>query len=343
MQSVEDLIHQALGNPSLVPLVAVQLKDYCSYADTEACLELVGIFKAIIKDSSSDAPSKLSSLELLNSCAQSESRSFLAALGKKLIRRLAILASHRYASDDPEKGSSLFGAQSLSSAINQLTSRLFLQRLLEYFPVWARTAGKTDDKEASKISVKFKDLIKKGVKFPSPEVIPPHVLAELDICCLDSRLLDSTLEFSSGDTETIERLAGKLLKHKTKLDSDLSRCDNNSTAYMYSLITVSNALTKSIQKFQEFSKSRPSPPKVPRPVYIEEAVTAFKDRQPTMKNKPCCEPPSPRALMKKQPYLGDLVNEQSILEANLKRNFSRLYETSSSLLEERCIQMVRPT
>lgn len=264
MQSPTALLRTALSDPSFTQQATAKLTLICRDAEVSTCRTIVANLKAVIKHSSTDVQTKLTALEILHCCAQSGSLNFFSALGNKFIKRLAILASHRLGSDDPERGKDLFGKQSLSSEQSQRASVLFLQKLLRYFVCWASSVEGSSNRGAARIKRSYDELARRGLKFPQQDTELSEALMEhMAKCYRAISRFYSLIDRDSQDQPRVEKYAAKIISFKAQIESEVARLigEKGNSSDLEVLVRTNDDLTEAVQRYNEFKshKENPSP------------------------------------------------------------------------------------
>lgn len=151
------------------------LIDLIKTAKLGICKDIISQIKKIIKSKSNSPPHKLRALKLLNSCMMVQNVEFLMFTQKKIMSRLAILASHRKELSLELRSESIFGKESSSSVENRSASIEFVATLLEYIKLWAGEFGKSPDKTDSVFYITYSKLKENGVRFPSRQVMKNYI------------------------------------------------------------------------------------------------------------------------------------------------------------------------
>lgn len=255
MQSPSDLLRAAFENPSLTQEAAAKLSLICRDADTSTCRQVIAHLKAVIKNNSADVPVKLTALEILHICAQSGSLNFFSALGNKFIKRLAIMASHRIDSDDPERGRDLFGKLSLKSEQSRRASVLFLQKLLRYFVCWAKSIEGTQNRGAARIKRVFDELERRGLNFPRQEAdLSEALMQDMAKCYRAISRLYSLMDNGGQDTSRLKRYGDKVMAYKTQIETEVQHLSDSKTspAHLEVLIRTNDDLEEAVKRYTEF-------------------------------------------------------------------------------------------
>lgn len=87
-------IDAIVNSPSRADLIE-QLASYSRTASPASCREIIDQVKRIFKKSRWDPIGKLQALRLFDECFQQRNSEFLEYAGRKILRRLTVLASHR--------------------------------------------------------------------------------------------------------------------------------------------------------------------------------------------------------------------------------------------------------
>lgn len=114
-----------------IPLIIDMIKT----ANLNTCKEVVNLIKKILKDKHTSPKSKLFALKIFHSCMLVCNTEFLNYSQKKIMSRLAGLASHKKQIVDDSRGDDIFGKESLASEDNKQASREFLFYLLNYIQI----------------------------------------------------------------------------------------------------------------------------------------------------------------------------------------------------------------
>lgn len=128
------------------------------------CLAAVAYVKRVIKDKSSFPTLKLRALDSLCSAMDSHHAALAAAVAKKLLRRLVLIAQYRKELHSESRGATLFAGRSLSSAEETSASVTFLTHVLTALRSWPDL--RVDDKEKAAFREAYRLLLSQGVTFP---------------------------------------------------------------------------------------------------------------------------------------------------------------------------------
>lgn len=87
---IEEILHNPQQPSLLQPLV-----DYSRTCSLSACRDIIDQVKRIFKRNRWDATEKLQALRLFDLCMRQGNPQFVEYAGRKILRRLTVLAAHR--------------------------------------------------------------------------------------------------------------------------------------------------------------------------------------------------------------------------------------------------------
>ena len=91
---IDEILHHP-DEPSLLqPLV-----DYSRICSPSACRDIIDQIKRIFKRNRWDPTEKLQALRLFDQCMRQNNQQFIEYAGRKILRRLTVLAAHRKVRD----------------------------------------------------------------------------------------------------------------------------------------------------------------------------------------------------------------------------------------------------
>lgn len=206
MQHISQQIRSAVKRPEEVAMHCQTFASATLAASYSTCKEIVDEIKKVIKDRRETPATKVNALkvrhiQIFHACMMAGNQLFLAYAVKKIIKRLAIMAKHNYASSIDFRGSDLFEAR---DAAGQIASADFLKCLLSYIQIWSENYGKGPRGVTEYYSV-YSSLIKLGVTFPM-------------VNCPQSSSVDS--KASAASSQDIAIGFSESLPHKSALDTE---------------------------------------------------------------------------------------------------------------------------
>jgi hypothetical protein len=209
----------------------------------------VAYIKRVIKDKSRFPTLKLRALESLCTAMSTHHSVLAAAVVKKFLRRLALLAQYRKELRSESRGATLFAGHSLSSAEETSASVAFLTCLLIALRSWPDLRVEERDKEAFKGA--YQALLRAGVAFPKE---PMLVVGQKDNSVLERHKETGTalirlINRENSDKTAAREAAESVAKSLTVLQAELQDRLNKGTA-VQELIQTCEHLNECLVAYQ---------------------------------------------------------------------------------------------
>lgn len=336
---------------------------------------------SVIKNKSIKPELKLIALEIIHACAQSGNLHFFSALSSKLIKRLALMATHRIDSHYIERGRDLFG--NVTSEISLQASVVFLQKLLHYIECWADSVQGSTNRGALRIMKCYDELVSKGVQFPKRNACLNEDSAKnMRRCYGVVKELNALMAQGSNDTALFERYVSEARGCMAQIESDITNLlgsEENSKAVAI-LIKTNDDLGEALNRSKVYIAARlqsdqrdlprgspglgykaDSPDKLPKPSKsyrsrhegpripeIKKPIdplpfSLMRNPEPQYKQPPISLPSSPRSLQKSNKIRSQQIREQKSIERSLANEFLRIFESGSGSIAEEYGRLVTCT
>ena len=256
-------------------------------ADLATCKEVISWVKKIIKTKKEPPSARLMALkvpsnQLFHQCMLRGNINFLTFASKKVMSRFTILASYKKQLREANRGEDIFGAASTVSAQTRRDSAAFLQCLLTYIRIWSQRYGKMQDGSMSLFSQAYTKLTNAAVAFPPAEpplavvqnrpvsgaprgIVQPLTREELEERSNAAQLLNSLLDSSSPDVETMAEMNTELTTFLLRIERELNLKTGQAGMedYVSQLFEMNDFLRQTLEKYERFKLNRIAPAHIP--------------------------------------------------------------------------------